>query len=123
MAGTYKKAFVEGFNYNVRPDSDATLVGGGFENNPIPHSGGTAVSKVRRSAALTGLTLYVSAQEDERLRASQGKNNISIGYEDADGNIYRAIGFINYSGMTAQENTATLDLHPRSVEGFALFAA
>jgi hypothetical protein len=124
MPGTFKKVIIDGINFDVKADNDAALIGGAYDNASIPHSGGNEQQKVRRATGLTGLTLTVSALQDEQLNNFQKRTrNYPLAYVDVKGNTYRTVGFINYQGMTSSENTGTLDMFSKDADGFTLFAA
>jgi len=127
MPGTWKSVRIDGVKYNATGDGDATLMGGVFENSGIPHSGGAGRKMARRLDPITGIILHVTALEHDRLKALNdrkfGPPGVPLTAIDNEGNTYRSSGFINYQGMTNQENAATVDLIPMSKEGFILFAA
>ncbi len=127
MPGTWKKTRFDGNSYEIKAESDATLMGGSFENAPVPHSGGSAQKQTRRSDSITGLILVLTAEEHERLKKLNDrpvkKPGYSLSITDNEGNTYKSSGFINYQGMTNMENTGTLDLIPMVKEGFTLFEA
>lgn len=127
MAGTLKEVRIDGSSYTVKAESDATFMGGNFENVPIPHSGGTAQKQTRRTDSTTGLILELTPEEHARLKAlndrSVKKPGYSLSVVDNEGNTYKSSGFINYQGMTNMENTGTVDLIPMVKEGFTLFVA
>lgn len=126
MAGTWQAIRVDGSSYNVKSESDATIMGGSFENAPIPHSGGNAQKQTRRADSITGLVLTLEPEEHNRLKSRNDKPTRKPGYSlsatDNEGNTYKSSGFINYQGMTNMENAGTIDLIPMTKEGFILFA-
>jgi hypothetical protein len=127
MAGTIKRVSIDGSQYNVKAESDATLMGGSVENAPIPHGGGNAQKQTRRPDSITGLILALEPGEHARLKARNDKPTKKPGYPlsvtDNEDNTYKSSGFINYQGMTTMENTGTVDLIPMVKEGFTLFEA
>lgn len=127
MSGTLKEVRIDGSSYTVKAESDATLMGGSFENAPVPHSGGSAQKQTRRPDSTTGIILVLEPGEHDRLKARNDKPTKKPGYPlsitDNDGNTYKSSGFINYQGMTTMENTGTVDLIPMVKEGFTLFEA
>ncbi len=127
MSGTWREARIDGSPYTIKAESDATLMGGSFENAPVPHSGGSAQKQTRRPDSITGLILVLEPGEHDRLKARNDKSVKKPGYSlsvtDNEGNTYKASGFINYQGMTNMENTGTVDLIPMTKEGFQLFEA
>lgn len=127
MSGTWREVRIDGSLYNVKAESDATLMGGSFENAPVPHSGGSAQKQTRRADSITGLILVLEPGEYDRLKTRNDKSVKKPGYPisaiDNEGNTYKSSGFINFQGMTNMENTGTVDLISMTKEGFQLFAA
>ncbi len=121
MAGTVDFCKLFGVEYNVAAESDATFMGGGFENSPIAHTGGSTIKGVRRTDSITGLILTLDEDEHDRLKQandSREKGDMTIG---VNGRTYRATGSIAYAGKTNQDDAGTIALHPTNKNGFVLF--
>ena len=124
MPGTGRKFVADGNTFRVMADSDPTMVGGVFANEAVAHSGGASQKKVRQADAINGITLDLTAREHDLLKAINERGyKYPLAYVDAEGNTYRAVGFINYQGMTMQNNQGTVDAIAGSKGGFVLFEA
>lgn len=121
-AGTFKKAVFDGLSLNIFATNAATLMGGNFENEPIPHSGGNAQKKTRRANSMTSFDFYTTAAEHEQLQELNDRTEaFPVSLVDINDNTFRANGFINYQGRTVDENKSTVDIHPENKKGFTLF--
>lgn len=121
MAGTIDFCKFFGIEYNVAADSDATFMGGGFEVTPISHTGGSTPKAVRRTDSITGLGLTLDEDEHNQLKEANDSQKIGDLTVGVNGRIYRATGYLSYSGKTNQDSLGTVELHPKNKNGFTLF--
>lgn len=121
MPGSLEFLKIFGIEYNVSAESDATFMGGSFENTPISHTGGAAIKAVRRTDSITGIGLTLNEDEHNRLKEANDnreKGDLTIG---VNGRTWRATGSIAYDGKTNQDDSGTIALHPTNKNGFVLF--
>lgn len=114
IAGAIRKVTLDGVTYRVFGDANIKEVGSGWENSSVVTSGGTMRKMVKRVEERESVVLVANGQERETLRdLADGLSDFPMSYETASGDVYRAIGFIEFESRETEENRATVKLIPR----------
>ncbi len=114
VTGTLRKVTLAGITYDVFADSNVKSTPSSHENTAIPTSGRNMRKMVARVQSREGLTLVANGAEQEALKAlSQNTEDITMSYETAAGDVFRATGFIEFESHETEENRASITMHPR----------
>lgn len=112
MAGSIVSAWINGTTYNVKADADFNE-GPEVETEGVRHSGGTLPKRSLLVATVEGIDLVVDGTEKLTLRSdAKEKDAFPIGYEEEDGTVNNATGWINITGRTTLEDTMSIVFIP-----------
>lgn len=112
MSGSIVSAWINGTTYNVKTDADLSETGD-VETEGIRHSGGTLAKRTLIVATVEGIDLIANGTEKQTLRDdAKQKDQFPIGYEEEDGTVNNASGWINITARTTQEDTMSIVMIP-----------
>lgn len=125
VAGTLRKASLDGITFRAAMDINVNIQISPFENEGIPTTGRTMLKKTLKSPNAEGVTFIVNPTEQDLLREfSERLEPFSISFELADGSVYRTDGWIDFPGVETEENRTELVVIPdRAINAWSLFAA
>jgi hypothetical protein len=113
LTGTIRKVNLNGVTYDAAADASIKGVPTGHENSAVPTSGRTMRKMVKRVQSRE-VELVANGAEQEALKALADQlPDFPMSYETAAGDIYRAVGFLEYSNHETDENKASVTLFPR----------
>lgn len=114
VTGTLRKVTLDGVTYDVFADSNIKATPSKFENTAVPTSGRNMRKMVKRAQSREGVTLVANGLEQEALKSlAERQDDISMSYETAAGDVYRATGWIEFESHETEENRASIQMHPR----------
>lgn len=117
VSGSIRKLILDGIAFNAPGDVNLSEMGGKFENEAVPHTGGNLIKKTLRAEIVEGLVLIVDTNEKGLLREfSERIEPFPMSYVNAAGNTRRSVagGTINFDTFETEENRATITLIPLS---------
>ena len=124
VAGPFESMTLKGITLSIHADSSPTIMNKKYNNEAIDTTGDTIRKQVPITPQITGNDVVVDALLDEQLSALNDQKGIfTISLKNANGDTYRAIGFINYQGYQPDSKKATIDLFSAKKAGFVLFKA
>lgn len=111
-SGTPRKVTLDGETFNVATDAN-------FSQNPgqakegIRHTGGTMMKTTLEVETVESVTLIVDGTQFSSLKEKSKRDvNFPMSYEEASGDIYRAVGAINLDARETEENRIDVMLIP-----------
>lgn len=114
VTGTPKKVVLDGVTFNVFADTNIKATPSAYENTAIPTSGPNIRKMVKRAEVREGITLVADGSEQEALKElAERTSDFPMAYETASGDVYRAVGWIEFESHETEENRATISMHPR----------
>lgn len=114
VTGTIRSVTLAGVTYDVFADSSIKATPSSHENTAIPTSGRNMRKMVKRVQSREGLVLVANGVEQEALKAlAESTDDITMSYETAAGDVYRASGWIEFASHETEENKAEVTLCPR----------
>ena len=112
MSGSILIAWVNGTTFNAKADSDFSIETE-RDIEGIKHSGGTLKKTMLKPAMVSGIELIVNSQDIITLQNSEAQAGFyPIGFEEEDGTVWNADGFINIDSTTTQERTMSISMIP-----------
>ena len=114
VSGSIRNVTINGVTYDVLADANFSETGSRFENEGIATSGETIRKMTRRVPQVESVIVKAAGADKERLKGiADGIDDVSMSYETAAGDVYRATGFIEFENRETEENRATLTMIPR----------
>lgn len=115
VAGTLRRVTLDGVTFDVPADVNVTEVGSGFLNESIPSSGRNMRKMTKRAQNREGVVVLCNGAERELLQElAERLSDFPMSYETAGGDVYRAIGGIEFESRETEENRAAIQLLPRN---------
>ncbi|MDR1287998.1 MAG: hypothetical protein LBK08_10350 [Treponema sp.] len=115
LPGTPEKLVLDGNTFFYMADADPAYGQPEWQNNGLPHSGGTMRQMVRRDTGSTGHTVKANGDELQILKSLQERpENFPIAWYNRAGDCYRCTGFINFDTASAQNGSVELALFPEN---------
>ena len=123
-SGTLNAVNINGVSYDVPNDINVTILYSDFELEAIATSGETMFKYTRRSQNIEGVTLMTPPGKADTLRdVANGKTDVTMSLELADGTVLRSTGRVNYENWETEENRSSLMLMPnKSKKAWVQFA-
>lgn len=114
VVGSLRKITLDGTTFDVFSDTNINEVGSEYENEGVPTSGRTMRKMIKRVQIRENIVIPCNGEEREILKAlADSKSDITMSYETAGGDVYRAVGFINFESRETEEERATIKMIPR----------
>ena len=114
VTGTLNKVMIDGEEFKVAADTDATEIGSEYENEALPTTGEALRKMTKRVQSVEGIILHANGAQKERLKEiADSRNDVNMSYETRAGDVWRARGFIEFENRTTEEDRATVNMHPR----------
>lgn len=121
--GTPRNVNLNGISKDVMSDANISQAHERYENEGVPTSGRTLQKKTAKAQQAESVDIACNAAEyEEILSLSARTDSFPMSYEDAEGNIYRATGFIRIDSPRETE-TGKVTLHLITENGWSLFQA
>lgn len=115
ISGTLRKVTLDGVTFDVPADVNVTETGSKFLNESVPSSGRNMRKMTKRPENREGLVLLANGAERELLQQlAERLSDFPVSYETAGGDVYRAVGWIEFENRETEENRAAIQLHPRN---------
>ena len=122
--GTPKKVTIDGTTFDVMADANFSQIKGRFANENVPTSGKNLTKKTVRPQNVESVNVAANSEEAELLKQfSERTFNYPISYEIASGDVFRAVGGINFESHDTETGVAAIQLLPEDKTGFTLFGA
>lgn len=113
IVGTLRKVTLDGVTFDVMADTNISEVGSSIENEAVPTSGRNMRKMTRRAENRESVVIACNGAERELLRdLSERVGDYPMSYETAAGDVYRAVGWIEFENRETEENRATIQMHP-----------
>jgi hypothetical protein len=113
LPGSPDKLVLDGNTFFYTADADPAYGQSKWQNNALPHTGGTMRQMVRRDTGSTGHTVKANGDELQILKGLQERSeSFPIAWYNRAGDCYRCTGFINFDTMSAQNGSVELALFP-----------
>jgi hypothetical protein len=113
LPGTPDKLVLDGNTFSYMADADPAYGQSKWQNNALPHTGGTMRQMVRRDTGSTGHSVKANDDELEILKALQERpDSFPIAWYNRAGACYRCTGFINFDTASAANGSVELALFP-----------
>lgn len=120
--GTPRRVTLDGVTYSVMADANLSRMKGRFENSEVVTTGGIHKKSTLRAQKVESVSLFATEEEAEALKLlSERESNFPMSYETANGDIFRAVGFIEFASHDTDALLAEIMMVPESVDGFVLF--
>lgn len=114
LSGSIRKVTLDGVTYDVMADTNITEVGSAYENESVPTSGRNIKKMTRRPENREGVVLACNGAERTLLKElAERTADFPMSYETAAGDVFRAVGFIEFENRETEENRASITLMPR----------
>lgn len=124
VTGSIRKVTLDGVTFNAMGDANLSQIKGAFTNESLPTSGKNVQKKTRRPQNVESVNLQCDSEEAELIKAlSERTSNFPMSYQVANGDVFRAVGFINFENHDTENGTAAIVMMPESIDGFTLFGA
>lgn len=111
-SGSPRRVTIDGVTYNVAADAN-------FSQTPpvttegVKHSGGTMMKQTQEVGQVESVTLILTGSQNASLEEQAKRTgNYPMSYEDASGDVYRAVGMINLDNRETEENRRDITLIP-----------
>lgn len=115
VTGTLRKVTLDGVTFDVMADTNVSEIGNAWQNEGVPTSGRNIRKMTRRVEAREGVVLACNGAERELIKALADRtDDFPMSYETAAGDVYRAVGFIEFENRETEEGRATVQLIPRN---------
>jgi hypothetical protein len=115
VVGTPRKVTLDGTTFDVFADTNIKEIGSSHKNEAVPTSGRNMRKMVKQAEVRDSITLVANAEERDILRSlAEGLDDFPMSYELANGDIYTAIGFIEFENRETETNKATIQMIPRN---------
>lgn len=122
--GSVRKVVIDGFTFNVMGDANFDQMKGMFETEAVTHSGGNTMSKKFRPQNVESVGLQCSTGEAEVLRElSERLTNYDMSYTNANDDIFRCVGQINFESHDTEKGLASIKMIPERRDGWVPFEA
>lgn len=123
-SGTPRKVTLDGITYDVMSDANFSDSGHTFENEGVPTSGRTMQKKVRKPAMTESVEIATNFNEYQNIKdLNDREDTFPISWEDVEGNVYRANGFINIDSPRETETNKTgIQIIVEDADGWSPFA-
>lgn len=121
--GSIRRVTLDGLGFDAMSDANLNQIKGKYTNEDIVTSGKVVQKKTLRAQKIESVDLQANGEEAEQLRfLSERTTGFPMSYETANGDVYRAVGFINFEGHDTEAGKATIQMIPESIDGFTLFS-
>ena len=122
--GTIKKVTLDGTTFDAMADINLNQIKGKYSNEEVVTTGKIVQKKTLRAQKVESTNLQANGEEGEAIKAlSERTGNFPMSYETAAGDVFRAVGFINFEGHDTESGVAVIQMIPESVDGWAAFLA
>ena len=122
IAGSLRKAIIDGVTYDVVADANVSIMLSLFENDSIATSGSAIHKKTKRVAKAESIVLGTSWEDRAVLRdVAESLDTISFSLEFAGGDSVSAFGHIHIESDESEELRTTVIFLPD--EGWTITAA
>ena len=112
VSGTPRKFTADGITFNVASDANFSQTPP-VETEGVRHTGGTLMKKTLMVGQVESVTLIVTGAQNAQLEELAARNvNFPMSYEEASGDVYRAVGQINLDNRETEENRRDVTLIP-----------
>lgn len=113
-AGTIRKVTLDGITFDTFADTNISEVGSKYANENIPTSGRNIRKMTARAENREGVVLAANGAEREVLQElAERTSDFAMSYETAGGDVYRAVGGIEFENRETEELRATIQMLPR----------
>jgi hypothetical protein len=113
LPGTPDKLVIDGNTFFYIGDADPGYGQPKWQNNAIPHTGGTMRQMVRRDTGSNPHKIKADGDELEILKKiAESPESKPISWYNRAGDCYRCTGFINFDTKSAQNGSVDLALFP-----------
>ena len=120
--GTPKKVTIDAIPFNVMADANFNQTKGKYANEGVVTTGGIIKKQTLRAQMVESINLQASALEADTLKTlSEKRTNIPMSYQIANGDTFRATGFVHFESHDTDAGLAVVTMTPDSVDGWALF--
>lgn len=121
IAGSLRKVIIGGTTFDVMLEGGFSGPGSNVENTSIATTGGNIRKMMGRTRMIEGIMLICSLEEAEELGDTSESNvSIDMSVENAEGDTYRATGWIEFESYESEDAKATVKLIPQ--DKWTLFA-
>jgi TRAP-type uncharacterized transport system substrate-binding protein len=111
VSGSLRSVTLAGLPYAVSAEAGATAILTGWENSRIAHSGGSMRKMIKRVRTVSGVVLILGGSDRSNLTAlADSSEDITLAFEDASGNSYKATGSIEFENWETEDNKCTLTM-------------
>lgn len=115
LAGTPLKLVLDGVSFDVMADANFSEAGSHWENTSVATSGRNVRKMTRRPEMRENVVVACNGAERTLLKEfAERTEDFSMSYTTAGGDVYSAVGWIEFATRETEENRATLQLHPRN---------
>ena len=112
--GTIRKVTLDGISFDAMADANISEVGSRYANENVPTSGRNLRKMTRRSENREGVVLACNGSERTVLKElAERTTDFPMSYETAAGDVFRAVGGIEFETRETEESRATIQLLPR----------
>jgi hypothetical protein len=113
LPGTPEKLVIDGNTFFYMADADPAYGQPKWQNNALPHTGGTMRQMVLRDTGSTGHRVKANGDELETLKKlAEDPDSKTIAWYNRAGDCYRCTGFISFDTASAQNGSVELSLFP-----------
>lgn len=114
IVGTPVKLTLGGLTLRCAADADPKDGKPEYKNESVPTTGSAFRKMTKQDGVSESWSVIVNADELEKLIAmAKSKDDITMSYETAAEDVYRATGFIDFDGRQQASGKVDLKLFPR----------
>lgn len=115
VSGSIRQVTLDGVTFDAVADANVKATPSQFENSAIATSGRNLHKMIKRVQSREGVVLIVNGAEQEALKAlAERTADFPMSYTTAGGDVYRAVGWIEFESHETEENRASVQMHPRN---------
>ena len=115
ISGTIIAVALDGVDYEVAADVNATETDSEYENSAVATSGGNMRKMVKRPTMKESVTLILDSDQRQIIKAlADGKADFSLKRANAAGDVERATGWIEMEPGESEENRINIQMFSRS---------
>jgi len=113
---------LDGVTFDLVGDANFSQMKGKYTNEEIVTSGKIIQKKTLRAQKTESVNIQANGEEAELLKQlSERIENYPISYELAGGDIFKAVGFINFESHDTEAGVAVIQMTPEDNDGWAPF--
>lgn len=115
IVGTPQKLTLAGLTLRVAADADPKDGKPAYKNEAVPTTGSSFRKMTKQDSGAENWSVIVNSDELAKLQSmAKSTDDITMSYETAAEDVYRATGFIDFDGRQQAAGKVELKLYPRS---------